>query len=128
MDHLTIGKIGEQLAKDYLTNQHYKILFTNYRFRHLEIDIIALKSRTIYFVEVKTRHYQNYKLEKDLNITPEEEFTTAKKQKFIKASELFLLQHHQFKNYQIQLSLLALYLFDDHEPIYKIYDTISNYL
>ena len=124
MDHLTIGKIGEQLAKNYLENQRYQILFTNYHFHHLEIDIIASKSKTIYLVEVKTRHYQNYQPEKDLNITPEEEFTYAKKQKFIKASELFIFQNHQFKNYQIQLSLLTIYLFDDHSPIYNIYENI----
>ncbi|MFA5230157.1 MAG: YraN family protein [Candidatus Paceibacterota bacterium] len=128
MNHLAIGKMGEQLAKNYLESQRYKILFTNYRFRHLEIDIIASKSQTIYFVEVKTRHYQNYQPEKDLNITPEEEFTCSKKQKFIKASELFLIQNYQLRNRHFQLMLIAVYLFDDHEPIYKIYETISNNL
>lgn len=125
MDHLTVGKIGEQLAKDYLTKQKYQILFSNYRFHHLEIDIIALKHKTLYFFEVKTRNYRAYQLEKDLDILPEEEFTHSKKQKFIKASDLFILKNYQFKNYQIQLNLLAIYLFNDHPPIYKIYENIS---
>lgn len=124
MDHLTIGKIGEQLAKDYFLKQKYKILFCNYRLNHLEIDIIALKQNILYFIEIKTRHYQQYDLEKNLNILPEEEFSYIKKQKFITASKLFLAKNYQFKNLQFQLMLITIYLFDDHEPIYKIYENV----
>jgi len=124
MNHISVGKIGEQLTKDYLTKKHYKILFCNYHLNHLELDIVAKKQNILYFVEVKSRHYQKYKFEKNLNILPEEEFSCAKKQKFIKASELFLIKNYQFRNLQTQLMLIAIYLFDDHEPIYKIYENV----
>ncbi len=128
MGHLNIGRLVEDLAKNYLLKNRYKILFCNYRLNHLEIDIIAQKYNVLYFVEVKTCHYQKYDLEKNLDILPEEEFSYAKKQKFIKASELFLIKNYQFRNIECRLMLVAVYLFDNHEPIYKIYDAISNNL
>ncbi len=49
------GQAGENLAQTYLLKQGYRILETNWRFGHLEVDIIALDNQTIVFVEVKTR-------------------------------------------------------------------------
>ncbi len=50
-----LGKIGENLACDYLIKQGYVILERNYRYHHKEIDIIAREQNTIVVVEVKTR-------------------------------------------------------------------------
>ena len=52
----TIGKIGEDLACQYLRSSGYKIVENNF-FYHAygEIDIIAKKNRELIFVEVKTR-------------------------------------------------------------------------
>lgn len=49
------GKIGEDLACDYLKKQGYKIIERNFRIRGGEIDIIALDGQTLVYVEVKTR-------------------------------------------------------------------------
>ena len=49
------GQAGENLAQTYLLKQGYRILETNWRFGHLEVDIIAVDNQTIVFVEVKTR-------------------------------------------------------------------------
>lgn len=54
-DHNDFGNFGENLAKDFLVKSGYKILETNWVFKHKEIDIIARKSPFIVFVEVKTR-------------------------------------------------------------------------
>jgi len=53
--HLEIGKTGEELAKTYLESKGYLILETNWRFKHLEVDIIAKKDNALSIVEVKTR-------------------------------------------------------------------------
>jgi putative endonuclease len=54
-EHNITGNYGEELAKEYLIKQGYKIIELNWRIRHLEIDIIAKHKNTIVFVEVKTR-------------------------------------------------------------------------
>ena len=53
--HNEIGLWGEQTAALHLIHQDYQILERNWRFRHLEIDIIAEYLGEIVFVEVKTR-------------------------------------------------------------------------
>lgn len=50
-----LGKLGEDLAVDYLTDKGYQILERNWRSGHKEIDIIALHDDLLVIVEVKTR-------------------------------------------------------------------------
>jgi len=50
------GRAAESAAVEYLKSQVYKILDQNWRTRLCEIDIVAKKNKTIYFVEVKYRH------------------------------------------------------------------------
>ena len=55
--HNELGKIGEQLAADYLSRNGYEILERNFYYDKAEIDIIAQKEpNTIVVVEVKTRN------------------------------------------------------------------------
>ena len=49
------GQLGEAIAEGYLTEQGFVIETTSYRYRRAEIDIIASKDGSLYFVEVKTR-------------------------------------------------------------------------
>ena len=49
------GRLAEEKAAEYLKGQDYKIIDRNWRNRYCEIDIIATKSRVMYFVEVKYR-------------------------------------------------------------------------
>ena len=55
IDPHELGKLGEDLAVDYLTNKGYQILERNWRSGHKEIDIIALNDDLLVIVEVKTR-------------------------------------------------------------------------
>lgn len=50
-----IGDRGEILAKEYLQRHDYRIVGTNYRSGHLEIDLIAKKNNQLIFFEIKTR-------------------------------------------------------------------------
>jgi putative endonuclease len=49
------GQKGEQMAAEYLRSKGYQILETNWRVGHLEVDIIAIDTTMLVFVEVKTR-------------------------------------------------------------------------
>jgi len=57
-----LGELGEKQARDFLIKKGYKILETNFRFKQLEIDIIALdeKEDEVVFVEVKTRSKKDF--------------------------------------------------------------------
>lgn len=54
-EHNELGKIGEELAVDFLIENGYKILEKNYRYIKAEVDIIAQKDNVLAAIEVKTR-------------------------------------------------------------------------
>ena len=54
-EHNEFGKLGEDLAADFLLKNGYEILERNYRYLKAEIDIIAKKDQQLAIVEVKSR-------------------------------------------------------------------------
>jgi len=63
--HNELGKLGEDLAVDYLKKNGYIILDTNWTFQKAEIDIIARTANTLAIVEVKTRSSLDFGLPQD---------------------------------------------------------------
>lgn len=64
-DHNDLGKLGEELAVEYLQKNGYEILETNWVFQKAEIDIIARKDAVLAIVEVKTRSSIDFGLPQD---------------------------------------------------------------
>lgn len=64
-EHNELGKLGEELAVEYLQKNGYKILETNWVFQKAEIDIIAQKNNLLAAVEVKTRSSKEFGLPQD---------------------------------------------------------------
>ncbi len=54
------GKNGEQVAVRLLQQQGYRIRYQNWRYKNLEVDIIAEEGDILVFVEVKTRTLKTY--------------------------------------------------------------------
>lgn len=54
------GRKAEKAIVDYLEKQGHKILTQNWRTRWCEIDVVAQKNQTVYFVEVKYRRSSRY--------------------------------------------------------------------
>jgi putative endonuclease len=54
--HNELGKLGEDVAVDFLVRNGYVLLERNFVHQKAEIDIIAEKDNTIIIVEVKTRN------------------------------------------------------------------------
>jgi len=54
-EHNELGKLGENLALDFLIKKGYKIKEKNWRYLKAEVDIIVQKENTLIAVEVKTR-------------------------------------------------------------------------
>jgi len=55
MKHYELGQEGEKLAREYLQNNDYTILETNWRSKGYEVDIIARYNNLLVIVEVKSR-------------------------------------------------------------------------
>ena len=86
MSSKSTGDLGESLAREYLENNGYRILDTNYRCPGGEIDIVARQDDFLVFVEVRTRTNLNFG-------SPEESVTPAKKGRLI-ATALHYRQSH----------------------------------
>jgi len=50
-----IGRRGEDIAAAFLLESGFVILAKNWRYSHLEVDLIATKGQALHFIEVKTR-------------------------------------------------------------------------
>ena len=97
-----IGKIGEDLACEYLEKNGYKIIERNKSFsRFCEIDIIAQFKNTTVFVEVKTRKNNNFG-------TPLEAITKSK-YNHIKQGALTYINDHKLSNFRIDAIGITLY-------------------
>ncbi|HAZ74102.1 MAG TPA: endonuclease [Rikenellaceae bacterium] len=51
----TIWKQGEDAAAAYLEKHGHRVLARNWRYSHIEIDIISIKGQELHIVEVKSR-------------------------------------------------------------------------
>lgn len=82
--HNELGKKGEDLASDYLLSKGYLIVDRNWRYGRYEIDIIAICSEYIVFVEVKTRSSRQWE-------NPEDAVSSLKIRKMIEAADFYLI-------------------------------------
>ena len=64
-EHNDLGKLGEELAVEFLQKNGYEILETNWVFQKAEVDIIAKKENILAIVEVKTRSSLDFGLPQD---------------------------------------------------------------
>lgn len=55
MNTVSAGRSAEQAVAARLASQGYKVLELNWKTKFAEIDIVAQKAKTMYFVEVKYR-------------------------------------------------------------------------
>ena len=84
--HNELGKLGEELAVDFLKKEGYTILATNWIFQKAEIDILAQKEDILAVVEVKTRSSIEFGLPQD--------FVKPKKiQLLVKAVNEYVIQN-----------------------------------
>lgn len=84
--HNEIGAQGEKLAAKFLIKKGYRILVQNYRFKHLEIDLICEFERELIIIEVKTRSNQIFQ-------RPELSVNRTKQRQLIKATNQFITEN-----------------------------------
>lgn len=110
------GRIGEEIARNFLIQKRYLIKEQNFRKQWGEIDLVAFDKTTqeTVFVEVKTINQKS-----QANILPEEQLTPAKIQK-LKRIILSYLAEVKLENKPWRLDLIAIELTDS-QPIIRHY-------
>jgi putative endonuclease len=80
-----LGQRGENVAARHLRNHGYKIIIRNFRCEIGEIDIVARDGKTLVFVEVKSRAYDDP--------APEDQVNLAKQQQLTRVAKLYLSRY-----------------------------------
>ena len=93
-----LGKEGEEIAVKHLSKSGYKILSRNWRFKQLEIDIVAIKDNLLVIAEVKTRS-DNYFL------NPEDSVTLKKQRFLFEAAEAYLESYDL--DYELRFDIIS---------------------
>lgn len=102
-----IGQVGEELATDYLIKSGYTIIDRNWNLHHgCELDIVALKSNRLHFVEVKTRSVKNPTIQTE-EIHPEIAIDYIKIKNISKAIYAYRYQKELF-NKEFQVDSIAI--------------------
>jgi putative endonuclease len=112
-EHNDLGKLGEELAVDFLQHNSYDILETNWTFQKAEIDIIAQKENTLAIVEVKTRSSLEFGLPQD--------FVKPKKiQLLVKAVNEYLISNDL--DLEVRFDIISVYKEDNELKIEHLED------
>jgi putative endonuclease len=104
--HISIGKLGEQIATIYLQKRGYKIMARNFRCKSGEIDIIAKSPHgCTSFVEVKCRVGDAYG-------KPYESVTWSKQKKMHSAIQFYMLQNY-LQDSKLKVEVISIILNPD---------------
>ena len=101
-----LGKLGENLAVNYLIEKGYQILERNWRSGHKEIDIIALDGNTLVAVEVKTRKTNEFG-------EPKMAVGAEKQRMLICAADAYV--HYKNLNVDVRFDIISI-VFTGEEP------------
>lgn len=81
------GKIGEDIALNFLRKKGYEILQTNYTYNHHEIDIVARDNDQLVIVEVKLRSSDAFE-------NPEDAVSRQKIRFLVNAAEAYIFENN----------------------------------
>ena len=112
MNTKTIGNEGENRAVAFLESKGFEIIERNWRTKGGEIDIIAFKSDILVFIEVKT-------LPNGTMDMIQRELNYQKRQRIIKTSKRFLLNHRQYSNSYVRFDVIVIDM-PGFDPVYHI--------
>lgn len=94
------GNLGEKVALEYLKQNGYSILKTNYFSKFGEIDIIAEDKGVLSFIEVKTR--------RNSFISALSSVSHSKQKKLHKTAQIFLQNHPEFSDSFTRFDVIAI--------------------
>jgi len=88
-EKILLGKLGENIACEYLAKKGYQIKERNWRYKNGEIDIVAIDGKEMVIVEVKTRSAAIYE-------EPSDSITDKKIRFLVNAAEEYILQNDYY--------------------------------
>lgn len=97
-----IGRQGEEIARNYLKKQGYKILERNFHCKQGEIDIIARDKKEIVIIEVKTRTSKSY--------GEAAEAVDIRKQKHIYHTAQYYLYKKKLEKEAVRIDVIEIYI------------------
>ncbi len=99
------GQRGEEIAAEFLRRKGFQIIGRNYRKPWGEIDLIAIKSETVRFIEVKavSREMGRADVTREMDYRPEELVHTAKLRKVARTAALYMEEKKDEREYQIDV-------------------------
>ena len=91
-----LGRIGEQIASEFLISKGYQLLIKNYRYKRDEIDLIVQFQNILIFVEVKARKNNKFG-------NPEESVNKTKISNIIRAAQNYIQEIDWKKNIRFDI-------------------------
>ena len=118
--NLLLGKIGENIAKQYLRKKGYKIIDSNFHKRAGELDVIAIQKDTLVFIEVKCRKGTEYGL-------PEESVTPWKIRTIVRSAMYYKNKHPNTPD-AMRIDVVSIILNPDDTPTrIKHFENVSGF-
>ncbi len=110
--HNEIGKIGEDIASEWLIRAGYVLIERNYLKKFGEIDIVARETNIIHFIEVKTVSYETIPdLNRDVSHEtwrPEDNVHDNKVRRLKRVIETWLFERKYKGKFQIDIVTVRL--------------------
>ncbi|GHV48761.1 UPF0102 protein [Clostridia bacterium] len=113
------GDFGEEYTVRRLLSGGYRILARNYRKRTGEIDVVAEKSGTLVFVEVKTRRLCSI-------ATGAEAVSLAKQKKIIRTAEIYLRENSAYADVNTRFDVADIVITNSDTPDILEYNYYEN--
>ncbi len=113
--HNELGRLGEDMAVEYLREKGYGVLERNWKVGDLEVDIIARVGETIVLVEVKTRS-------SDWMQRPEEAVDRRRRDRLCRAANAYVKGKRW--NGDVRIDIIAIVLNERRKEINHIEDAV----
>lgn len=98
------GQTGEAIAEGYLLSQGYTIRESNYRYQRTEIDLIAARGESLFFIEVKTRRGFDHG-------TPASALSPEQEKRLARAAANYMREQHF--EWAFRFDIIAILLYKD---------------
>jgi len=113
----TLGKVGEDIACQFLQNKGFTILQRNYRIRYGEIDIVCQKDGELIAVEVKTRSSSQFGI-------PEDAVTEKKILEVTKTFTAYLLES-KHSEVPARIDVIAIEIHPESQPTIRHLENVT---
>jgi len=123
LHNLGIGRLGENIAKEFLEKKGYIIIDQNYKNKYAEIDLICKveaihESPTLVFVEVKTRIGEQFGI-------PEDAINRNKVRRLVRNAQVYMMRKN-YNDMDFRIDAMCIVL-DENKQVKRIdhYENIN---